>query len=365
MSVIRLLYHISDGIAVTGSIFMFMVLVIWLMYFFCELYSNYLCYKNLKLRYNDYDVVLRMNHVKKIITKDILFILVLISEVVVPILIIVEIIVPVFVPYINDLRSKVVEENYNCSRMKGGTNVLFLSEFGSLELVFRSFTVGMWIVQIRLNNIVIDFFISEYTQRSFFKRQLYLSSLVTCTQFLIVIVSNSVYITYPIGTTISVVFIVFSAYSFAVTSRKLCLILKSYLQDIKLIQNTTAKQEYKRVYRMARKFAISTIIFTVLFSILTFGCIVYVIGSVWVEWFFLFDCPKVNPYSLSIHMHDATQNVLLDVSVLSRAIQSFSAAIYYCGVGFVSLVVGWSSLYGWWSKRKFHADSRLTTALLT
>ena len=364
MSVVRVLYHISDGMTVTSSIFMSLVLVTWLVYFICELYSNYVCYKNLKLRYNDYDVILRLNRVKKMIMKDFLFIIVLISEVIVPILFIVDILNPTFVPYINDLTTEVIEENYNCTRIVHGTNVLFYSHFGSLELIFRSFTIGMWIIQIKLYNIVINFFIAEYTQHSLFNRQFYLSLLATCIQFVVVIVLSSVFVTFPIGITVSVIFIVYSIYSFAISSRKLYLILKSYLQDIKLIHNTDAKQEYKRVYRMTRKFTISSVIFAVLFSILTFGFTVCLIGSVWVESLFLFNCPKVNPYSLQYHIHDTTQDILVDVSVFSRGIQSFCAAIYYTGIGFVSIAIGWSSLYGRWRNRNFHVDNRLTTALL-
>ena len=365
MSIVRILYHVADVTAVISSFFMFIVLVIWLIYFVCELYSNSVYYQNLKLRYKDYDVVQRLNQVKKMITRDILLIIVLLSEVTLPVILIVNIIGTAFIPYINNLTTQVVEENYNCTRVIiGGTDVLFFSHYGSLEFVFRSFGVGMWIIQIKLYTIVIDFFIAEYTQRLLFTKRFYLSLLSTCIQFLVMIVLSSVFVTYPIGTTISVILIPLYIYSFAISSRNLSLILRSYLQDINLIHNTTAKQEYKRVYRMARKFAISNIIFTVLFSILTIGFTVYVIGSVWCEWFFIFDCPIVNPYSLRIHIDTTTRDIMVDVSVFSRAIQSFFAAIYYTGVGIVSIAIGWSSLYGWWSNRNYHVDTRLTTALL-
>ena len=344
MTIFRIFYHVSDCFLVLSTFFMILTVILWLAYFSSQIYSNYNLYKNLQLRFNDVDNAERMHSIKKTLQRDFLFVIVLISELLTPTITIFEVLVPFIRTNIDGLTINSTRIEYNCTRLVEGSYVSLLTNFGSVECIIQALGLGALIIHIRLYKQVLEFFIKEYRRVSFGKT-FYFSILVTLVQFLLVVVLSSLIRTFVFGITLSVLFLIFNTYSVAKSGKVLYLNLKCYLQELRLIHTFDAISEYNRVLKMTRKYRVSMIIFIALLIVLSVGFLVYTIGCIWVEWLFLVECERLNPYVFKVNISDVAKQILLDISLFSRTCQSIGGVVYSMGIVVVSIAMGWNILY--------------------
>ena len=324
--------------------------ILWLAYFLSQIYSNYKSYKNLKLRYSDLETLERIQSIKKTIYRDIFFVFILFSEFLVPCISGIEIAIPYTYTSYNESRVvELISNKYNCTRLfVKGSMMELLSIYESL-ILFEALRQGILILHIRLYKHVLDFFIKEY-RRCSFPKTFYFSVLVTCVQFVVVVVFSSFLETFVYGTTLSALFLLTNILSVAMTGKVLYMDLRCYLLEIRLIHTFDARNEYNRVLKMTKQYRNSIIIFTALLIILLTGFITYALGCIWLEWVFLIDCEKLNPYIKKFNISSVLQADLLEVSYFSRACISITGTIYFLGIACTSIALGWSLLSSW--KRK-------------
>ena len=349
MSLLRIMYHVSNGFLTMCTTFMTFTALLWLAYFLSQIYSNYKSCKNLQLRFNDIEIPGKIRSIKKTIQRDFFFIFILTFELIVPIIACVQLLVPFMYHSINGNTDNSMRIKYNCTRFPNGSYLYLLSKFGSVVLIIEALRQGALIIHIRLYKLMIEFFILEYRRVSF-GRAFYFNIFVTCVQFLLVVALTSILQTYVIGTTLSVLLLITNIFSVAHSGKILYLNLKCYLQEIRLIHTFDAIDEYKRVLKMTKKYKISMIFFTAFLLVLFVGSVAYAVGCVWLEWVFLIDCEGLNPYIKTINISHVIKDDLLDISLFSRLCLSISGGIYFLGMVGVSIALGWNILYSW--KRK-------------
>ena len=326
------LYHLSNAMIISIFSAMSLSALFWLFYFINKLSNNVRIRRNLLKRNIDLDLVERLNYVNNSIGKDSFLIFILIVEVISPIFI-----------------SGIVFDNFNtvtgtlpqydCHILTNGTYMgnLFRNQFG---FIFEGFRQGFLTVHPRLYLISLEYIILIYKGTKNKRKCLHFILCVTILQTVSVVILASIPQTYIIGSTLSVLFLVINSFSIICSSKRLYRQLNWYLQDLSLICTTLAVQEYRRIKLVTQLFKRVWIIFTVLLFILIFGFVVFTVGCIWVEWFFLLRCSKINPYAMGITVSDKLERTFQLISLVSREILGICASLFYSGIVGISFITG-------------------------
>ena len=334
------IYHASVQFIAVLTIIGGIITFSWIVYFTNNVSLNYRAYKAYKLRIPDVDSLQRRRTKKVLIIRDLLILGVIACEFVIQITLLTELVIGELSARENEEKPKKFEITFNCSSDANDTSHLFLHEADETQLVLQAMRQSSLIGQLGIYGTVVTFLTQVYKLNQPNMRHIYKMLAVIITEIVILLVLISFIQTYIIGYTLSIVFLLLNILYVVRSGKQLYLQIRFRQQDISLVDNMEARQEYKRTRRALAIYKKTVSCFTLLLIILALGELTFCIGSVWIEWIFTIQCSKLKPQVLMMRVGENAIHIVVLQSVVARTIQTVSGGIFYLGIIGMSIAVG-------------------------
>ena len=266
----------------------------WVVYFTNNIFLNYRAYKSYKHRVGDEDSQQRKRTKKILIIRDLLILGVIASEFLTSIFILLEFL-KAFGEENPKYSSMKFMDKFDCSVNVTSIDSLIVSK-GSFGFVTEAIRQGLLLTQVGLYWSVVVFLTQVYRSNDICMRPVYQILALTLIQVIVSFVLISFIQTYILGYSLSVLFLSVMAYTGVIRStKKLKLQIQFRLQDISLVGNMDARQEYERTKKALSIYKKTVTCFSTLLFILVLGEITFCVATVWVEWIVLLQCDKLKP----------------------------------------------------------------------
>ena len=328
----------------------------WVVYFTNNLFLNYRAYKSYKQRFGDEDSQQRKRTKKILIIRDLLILGVIASEFLTSIFLLLEIVdwlsVTLNLGETQKSPNNIFTEEFNCNvNVTADSMFLFLHNLSLYGTILEGVRQSLLLTQVGLYWSVVVFLTQVYRSNDIHMKPVYQILALTLIQVIVSFVLISFIRTYILGYSLSVLFLSAMAYIVVKHStKKLKLQIQFRLQDISLVDNMDARQEYERTKKVLSIYKRTVTWFSILLFILVLGEFIFCVATVWVEWIVLLQCHKLKPSFLLFTPGEIAIQAVRYSSKIGRILQNIGAILFYVGLILMSIVVAFQKYFDYLRK---------------
>ena len=321
------------------ALFCFAILILigfWVVYFINNLFLNYRAYT--RYERHDEDSQKRKISKKILVIRDLLILGVIASEFLTSIFLLLEILTAYLGKENEKYSSMKFMEDFDCNVNITVIGSSFLSP-GSSGFVTEAVRQSLLLTQMGIYWSIVVFLTQVYRCNAIRMRPVYQILAISLIQVIISFVLISFIQTYILGYSLSIIFLIVMVYTVIRSTKKLKLQIQFRLQDISLVDNMDARQEYKRTKKALNNYKKTATCFSTLLFILVLGEIIFCIATAWLEWIVLLQCDKLKPAFLMFTPGERVIQAVRYLSITGRILQTIAAIIFYGGIIGMSVAV--------------------------